>query len=371
MRRIAPASVLIALALAAFMPVAAGAATTPRLPKGFIGMNADGPLYDDPAVNVATELGRMQATGITQIRAVFDWAQAQPTDAQTPPDLTKLDAIVGGAAAKGLTVLPVVIHSPTWAADLSGGGDPYSAPPKDPNAYATFLKALVARYGPVGSYWAQNPAVPRRAIRNWQIWNEPNLPRFWAKQPFAKPYTALLKASAAAVRGADPGAKIYTAGITNGYHSPSWSALGELYAAGAKGSFDVIAVHPYTGTPAKVIETLRRVRAVAVRHGGAKTPLALTELSWSSGGGHKTGVTWDTTEAGQATRLTQVFQTIARSRLSLRIGSAYWYTWLSRQGTSADGWEFFAGVNRMQNGRVVPKPALTALRKAIRGEAVR
>lgn len=365
MRRIASAPLLLALVLALLPPAAAGAKAPPRLPSGFIGVNADGPLLDDPAVSVATELGRMKASGVTRIRAVFDWAAAQPFGPGAT-DLTRLDALVGAAARRGLSVLPIVIHSPAWAADTSAGGDGYAAPPKDPASYARFVGTLIARYGPRGSLWTQNPALPRRAIRAWQLWNEPNLPRFWSRQPFAPGYAALLKATARVIRGNDPGAKIYTAGLTNGYHSPAWTALGQLYRAGARGSFDVIAVHPYTGTAARVIETLRRVRAVAARSGGARTPLALTELSWSSGGGGRKGVTWDTTEAGQATRLTQAFAAVARYRLPMRISGAYWYTWLSREGGDADGWEYFAGLNRMQGGRVVAKPALGALRRAIR-----
>jgi hypothetical protein len=368
MRRIAPVLLLLALALGGATASAGAktsASTTATLPAGFVGMNADGPLLDDPAIDLPGELGRIHALGIGNVRVVFDWAAAQPTDAGTT-DLTRLDALVGSTARRGLTVLPIVIHSPAWAADTSAGGDGYAAPPKDPADYAAFLSTLVARYGPRGSFWAENPGVPRHAIRRWQLWNEPNLPRFWARQPFAPSYAKLLKAGAAAVRAADPRAQIYAAGLTNGYHSPAWTALSQLYAAGARGSFDVIAVHPYTGTAARVIETLRRVRAVAARHGDGRIPFALTELSWSSGGGGRKGVTWDTTEAGQATRLKQVFAAVARYRRSMRISAAYWYTWLSPTPDPKQGWEYFAGLNRVQGTRVVAKPALVALRTTIR-----
>ncbi|MCW2957809.1 MAG: endo,4-beta-xylanase [Solirubrobacterales bacterium] len=358
-------SLLFAAAMTVGAPTAAGAATTvPKLPAGFVGVNADGPLLHDPAVTLATELGRMQATGITKVRAVFDWASVQPTGPEST-DLTRLDAVVGAFAQRRLPVLPVVIHSPIWAADTKAPGG-YGAPPADPATYGAFLTTLVQRYGPAGSFWAQNPAIPRLPIRSWQIWNEPNLPRFWTRQPFARSYAALVKAADAAVAKADRGAKIILGGITNGLGSPSWEAIDQLYKAGAGRHFDVIAVHPYTGTASRVIETLRRVRAAARKHGGGKTPIALTELSWSSGGGKGGGVTWDTTEAGQANRLTLVFGQIAKYRLSLRLASAYWYTWLSPQPRTDSGWEYFAGLNKMQGGKVVAKPALKALRLSIR-----
>lgn len=357
-------SLLSAAVLVAAVPAGAGAATkVPKLPAGFVGINADGPLFDDPAVNVATELGRMRATGLTKVRLVFDWAAAQPVDAQHT-EFGGLDLLVAAFSARGLSILPIVIHAPAWAVDPAVPGG-YGAPPSNPKTYGAFLAALAKRYGSAGTFWRAHPDLPRRPIRAWQLWNEPNLPRFWTRQPFATSYTALVKASDAALAHADPRAKIVLGGITNGLGSPSWVAIDQLYRAGAGGHFDTIAIHPYTGTAARVIETLRRVRAAAAKHGGARTPIALTELSWSSGGGGRKGVTWDTTEAGQARRLTLVFNTVAKYRVSLRITSAYWYTWLSRQPDPTQAWEFFAGLNRMQGTKVVAKPALKALRLSI------
>ncbi len=364
MRRIVLSLMLVVAGLSVTTPAHAASTTTPRLPAGFIGVNADGPLFDDPNVDLPKELGRIRASGVAQLRAVFDWASAQPTGPEST-DLTRYDALVGSAARRGLKVLPIVIHAPDWAADTSAGPG-YGAPPKNPADYAAFLQTLVRRYGPVGTFWSENPSIPRTPIRSWQLWNEPNIPRFWTVQPFAAPYAALLKAADAALAIADPQAKVVLAGITNGFESPSWEALDGLYRAGARGHFDLIAIHPYTGTSARVIETLRRVRAAARRHGGGRTPIVLTELSWSSGGGGRKGVTWDTTEVGQANRLRLVFEQVAKYRVALGITSASWYTWLSPEAGPAQGWEFFAGLNRMQDGKVVAKPALQALRLVIR-----
>ena len=56
----------------------------------------------------------------------------------------------------------------------------------DIQAWQNFLKAAVARYGPGGSFWANgyrqrfgDDAVPL-PIQSWQIWNEPNLKKFFA-----------------------------------------------------------------------------------------------------------------------------------------------------------------------------------------------
>ena len=181
--------------------------------------------------------------------------------------------MVVAAAARRLPVLPVVHRTPDWAA----AGGPTAAP-DDPEAYARFVGALVQRYGPNGSLWAERPDLPRMPIRQWQIWNEPNLTLFWTPQPFAKRYVALLKAARRAVRAQDPGAKIILAGLPN----ISWVALREIYQAGGRGSFDAVALHPYTSSPANIMRLVRLARTETRRFHDGRVPIWLTEISWAA-----------------------------------------------------------------------------------------
>ena len=48
--------------------------------------------------------------------------------------------------------------------------------------WTAFAARAVQRYGPNGSFWAENPAVPKRPIRTWQIWNEENF-KYFVAQP--------------------------------------------------------------------------------------------------------------------------------------------------------------------------------------------
>src|SRR6185295_11550826 len=101
---------------------------------------------------------------------------------------------------------------------------------------------LATRYGPSGTFWKQNPTLPKLPIRDWQIWNEPDATKYWSDQPFVADYTALLKAARVALRGVDPGARTVLAG----FPSRSWVSLARLYKAGARTAFDVAAVHPFS-----------------------------------------------------------------------------------------------------------------------------
>ena len=67
----------------------------------------------------------------------------------------------------------------------------------------------------------------------WEVWNEPNLDRYWSSpRPFAKPFVALNRAAYRAIKRADPGATVVLAAMGN----DSWRALAQAYRAGLRGS---------------------------------------------------------------------------------------------------------------------------------------
>ena len=168
MRRAAP--VLAALCAALLLAAPAGARSVPR---GWLGVQADGPLTQ-PGDPFAAEWGLMAASGVESVRVAFDWRTAQPSESG-PIDFSATDAVVAAAARERLPVLPVVHRTPEWAAARPGDGA--ASAPRGTAAYARYLTALVGRYGPSGSLWAQRPELPRLPIRDWQVWNEPNLTR--------------------------------------------------------------------------------------------------------------------------------------------------------------------------------------------------
>jgi hypothetical protein len=249
------------------------------------------------------------------------------------------------------------MHAPAWAVD---GRPEYGSPPRDIATFAAYAAAAVRRYGPGGTFWAQNPQLPRTPIRAWQVWNEPNLPFYWSKQPFARGYVALLRAARIAIRAADRRATILLAGLTNGASSTSWEALRMILKAGGRGLFDGVGLHPYTSKVANILKTVRYARAEMRRRGGIR-PVWLTEISWSSSGGRTTDhfATWDTSERGQARMVRTALTALARERRRLGIRQVTWYTWLSPD-VGRSKWFDYAGLSRIKDGRVVRKPALKA-----------
>ena len=334
---------LVALAL----PAQAGAAR--QVPPGWLGVTVDGPM----TAADAPEWDRMPGAGVESARVAFRWALLQP-DAGGAFDFAPTDAVVAAAAARGIGVLPVLQEPPAWAAVAPGVP---GAPPADPEAVRAVFSALVGRYGPAGSFWAERPDLPRLPIRAWQVFNEPSLPMFWSEQPFAGRYVATLRAAATGIRAADPGAKVILAGLTNF----SWKDLGLIYRAGGRGLFDAVAVHPYSKEPVYVMRIIRNVRRAMDRAGDRRTPIWVTEFTWAGAKGlAERHALFDATPRQQAERLDAFMALLTAARRELRIQRAYWYTWLSVEGTR----EFdYSGLRRVRDGRHVAAPVMAVFRR--------
>jgi hypothetical protein len=256
------------------------------------------------------------------------------------------------------------MNAPSW----DGHSFPYGdiAVPRSPGPYAAFVKALVMRYGPHGTFWQANPQIPRVPVRMWQVWNEPNVYAFWPQspRPWYLTYVTLLRAAHAAIKQADPRAKVVLAGLPN----YSWLDLAKIEKHGGRKLFDVAAVHPYTRRPQGVIEIIGFVRRVLDRYGGSNKPILADEISWPSARGTGAeGVGFDivTTEAGQAAKIAKMLPLLARDRRRLGLAGFDYYDWAS-QGIPANGAFDYAGLFRFSGSdyEFSPKPAYYAFRRA-------
>jgi len=366
-------AVLLATTAALLCAAPANAA---RVPSSFFGVMANGPLLGP--CDLPGEMDVMRESGVGTIRLPVEWSDLQPYASVdevpsgdrprytvvdgVPTDFGPTDSRVLAAAGQGIQVLALVNKAPQWAEK-----DPAKdfSPPRDPAAYGRFLQVLVGRYGPGGTLWAEHPEARKVPVRAFQVWNEPSLPRYFAVSSFARPYVQLLGAAYRAVKQADPGATVVAAGLPN----YSWRDLERLYGAGlrARGHFDAIAVHPFTGEPSGSVEILRRVRAVMNRHGDRRSPIWVTEISWPSGRGKaNANQRWVTTEAGEARKVSEVYRAYARARGSLRLQRAYWYSWVTTDTGSTNAFDY-AGLRKVgPDGAFVNKPALSAYRSVSR-----
>jgi hypothetical protein len=365
MRRVLPLVLLLVLAL----PATASAG----LPVGWLGVQADGPLFNGK-VSVGKELTAMKKAGVRSVRLAVYWDNAQPyaTAAEVPADQAAaftdaggtptrfggLDDFVGKLAQRGLRLLPTVQRAPEWARlHPKLDNSPPSAEGRD--AYARFLAALVGRYGPAGAFWAAHPELPKVPVTQWQVWNEPDGVRDWSDQPGTKDYVKLLKPAYAAIKAADPHATVVMAGLVG----RSWEHLQDAYDAGAKGSFDAVAIHPFSLKIANVLKILRLARATMRRNGDASKRLVVSEVSWPSAKGRtKQQYGFEVTPKGQAAKVREALPKLAAKRKAWRISSVFWSTWLSYDREKTYSFDY-AGLRRFRNGKVTAKPAFYAFRR--------
>jgi hypothetical protein len=174
------------------------------------------------------------------------------------------------AKQRGIKVLAMLWATPTWA----NGGQGQNVPPSNVNDYADIA-------GYAANYF-------KGKVDAWEIWNEPNLSGFWSTTDPAQ-YAAMVKAAYPRIKAADPAVTV-AAGATSDSDTP-W--LTRFYAAGAKGSFDVLSVHPYQ-VPSNLgpevpdngcictMDHIRTVHALMVQQGDGAKPIWGTEFGWSA-----------------------------------------------------------------------------------------
>ena len=80
-------------------------------------------------------------------------------------DFERTDGVVRRAALRNVDLLPIVFYAPRWARAYRNR---FTSPPKRRADYVTYLAALVDRYGPDGTFWAEHPELPNHPVREWQ-----------------------------------------------------------------------------------------------------------------------------------------------------------------------------------------------------------
>ncbi len=356
-----------ALTLIVFFAIFASSAQA--LPAGFWGVV--------PQSNMGAEqLQRLSRGGVESLRIPIGWGSVQSSKGAAF-DWSGFDNQIEEAAKAGIKVLPFLNGAPEWAVPgkpVPGAGG-LKAPANLPvsgaarTGWAAFLTAAVARYGPIGSFWSEHPGVPKRPIREWQIWNEPNFKYFVAK-PNPAEYGLLVKNSFTALRAADPGAQVVLAGLfarpkgardrkTGKHKSLNWYAsdfVNVMYKRnpGIKTKFQGAALHPYTIFAKELPEVTNEFRHYLALNGDAGKKLLVTELGWSSGP-KNTGNLFAKGPSGQAKELKSAFTQLRNNQVKWKLKSVYWFSVDDQPGAC----NFCDGSGLFGEG-FQPKPAWSA-----------
>jgi hypothetical protein len=309
---------LAILALLALPPAAAGA----YVPAGFFGISPQNALNGE-------DLDLMQGAGVRSVRLPMYWPAIQgenPTAQE--PDWSQFDWAVRLAAERRISVFPFLYGSPGWVASEASVLPVGSAWQRW--AWSTFLRDAVGRYGPRGTFWEENPDLPFRPIRKWEIWNEENIVTF-AQHPDPMRFARLLRLSGQILHRADPGSKVIVGGLFGRpLQTPpnvqSGPFLSQIYRSRrVKQYFDGVALHPYVADVDAMRAEIVNLRRVMHVHHDSSTPLYVTELGWGSNSYQSR---WEKGPYGQAEELDRAFSMLTAERLRWRIGGVWWFSWI-------------------------------------------
>lgn len=362
------AAALVAVAMLS----AAFAASAAAVPAGFWGVVPQG-------LPSTEQFQRLKRGGVGSVRMPVSWAVVQPVQG-VAPDWSSVDPLVAGAASSGISVLPFVYGAPTWAVPADRRWhSPKNLPVRSGvqrAGWQAFLAQAVQRYGPQGTFWAENPTVPRAPLRTWQIWNEQNFKYFVAK-PDPAEYGKLLKLSASTIKAADPGAKLVLGGMfarpneaTKNFKPPqayfAADFLQQMYekTPGIKSKFQGVALHPYTGNYKRLTPYIEEFREVLTANHDAGKPLWITELGWSS---DKAALNDSFAKGpkGQVTQLKGAFSLLRAHQAKWRLRGVYWFS-VEDGSTAACN---FCGGSGLFGPGFVPKPSWAAFVRFAGGQA--
>jgi hypothetical protein len=331
-------------ALAVVLALGVFAASAAAVPAKFFGVVPQSTLSQE-------QFTTLKQGGVKEMRVALLWGAIQPTRGGAP-QWAEFDSIVERASKSGIELLPFIVSTPTWAVPNTSvpGAPGAQAPARLPvagsagTAWSSFLKAAVARYGPNGTFWSENPTVPAKPINDWQIWNEPNFKYFVAK-PNPAEYGKLVKLSSTAIKSVDPTAQVILGGLfakpagarylkgKKVMHATSPNYFGSYFLeqmyktnAGIKSSFQGVALHPYVARYRQLPSEIEELRGVMTRAGDGAKGLWVTELGWSSEAPQGPSNVFAVGSAGQARELKGAFTLLKADAAKFRIQRVYWFS---------------------------------------------
>jgi hypothetical protein len=282
-------------------------------------------LQDDHALDLA------HAAGFGFVRMDMLWANVERRGGYR---FFPYDRLLRALEARGMGVL--------WILDYGhpdhGGSTPRT--PQDVAAFGRFAEAAAQHF-------------KGRNVR-YEIWNEPNTSQFWKPAPNASEYAILLKEAVAAIRRADPSAKVSSGGLSRF----DAAFLGRAVDPSLAADLTAIGVHPYPKTvPESIAPELGSLREWAARALGQQIEIWDTEWGYSSANAPPEAPSNGHTEEGrrrQASLSVREILTVWAVGLPL----AVWYD-LRDDGTDPANPEHNYGLLDSSGNE---KPAIRALR---------
>ena len=278
----------------------------------------------------ATQRGKvlddLKESGVGWVTMDMGWINLEPNGPgqYSMSNVAEWDKQVTEIRARGLKIMSIFQRAPQWASGTTNR----NGRPKDPAAYGKAAAWVAKRYN--GS--SVSPTLRIDAI---QLWNEPNLPLYWAPEPAASKvssFATLVKTAGTAVKKANPRIKVVAAGV-NSVDTAWYSEF--VKTSGVIGTYDAFGVHPYQSPGDAAPEAyvgkwglyyMRHLTQLDALMTTKNDPAKIwaTEFGWSTHANTSTTPNWalGVNEAQQADNLVRSMPVMAVSK---RVQAAFWY----------------------------------------------
>lgn len=204
----------------------------------------------------SAQMRLMYEAGMRWVRTDIEWSDVERPEGKW--DFSALDAKIDLEIKTGLKPLGILLYDVPWAHPAHENLDKWLG----------FVERAVGHF--------------KDRVKYWEVWNEPNLLRFWDR-PDGADYAKLLKATYGLIKQLSPEATVVYGGVCG----VPLEFIEESLKAGAAGSFDRLAFHPYRGKFSSMEKVkayhdeIVALKALLERYGVGDRGLWITEMGVS------------------------------------------------------------------------------------------
>ncbi|KAG2394092.1 hypothetical protein C9374_003856 [Naegleria lovaniensis] len=212
----------------------------------WFGTNLPFIFYDPSQYNYDVFIEGMKQLNISHVRIPIHWSVLEPQNGILEPTyVSRLDFTMDKLSKANISSLFFIAGSPKWISSNPSASNYDQYPPTSVEPFILRVKWLLERYAMKG-------------LEIIQIWNEVNLPSFWAPMEDPQAYTHLLNATFTELRNFTHSSfsshviQIAMSGMAYFSEMPYHDMNPMFYSLEPLGAFnycDIVSYHPYYNTP--------------------------------------------------------------------------------------------------------------------------
>ncbi|MHA1291458.1 MAG: GH39 family glycosyl hydrolase [Promethearchaeota archaeon] len=195
--------------------------------------------------NKGWEYNNLTKLGVHWLRVHFSWRSIEVRNDHY--NFSRWDTYVKNCTKYNIKIIAMLNYPPSW---LNLSTENY-VPPKYLNLYLEFVNKTVRRY--------------KENISAWEIWNEPNLERFWDGP--IEHYYDLFEQTVDLIHDIDP--DLYILGGSLSAAASGWmpSNLDDMFKLGIMKNVDAISIHFYSFDPDTLYQGIKQYVIIGEKYG--------------------------------------------------------------------------------------------------------